>query len=189
MSVVDIMASFLCPEHPSIFLIHTPDLDRAGKDGGRFDGVVARLVVPPTPGNDAAVSPFWYYDPRSNARILRSVVLWLVLLMAPLGIAGGLTGFRSGESSTAAQRGWIMSWLVVGSLSSLWVAMVGSIMGSTPYNGTRGARSVAFTLLSTLPFWVPAIGGMVTVGLQLSSAFLTNQIKPNRTYVWFDLAA
>ena len=44
MSFVNILA-MACPEHPAMYLIHTPCMDAAEVDGGHFDGVVADLLV------------------------------------------------------------------------------------------------------------------------------------------------
>jgi len=35
-----------------MYLVRTPDMDKAEKDGGKFEGIVAELVVVRTPGSE-----------------------------------------------------------------------------------------------------------------------------------------
>ncbi|RYP64374.1 hypothetical protein DL771_008768 [Monosporascus sp. 5C6A] len=49
MSLVNIIASLFSPEFPTMYLVHTPDMERAKDQGGRFEGLVGRLVLPNTP--------------------------------------------------------------------------------------------------------------------------------------------
>lgn len=96
------------------------------------------------------------YTPSTNL-----VWLWGCFLgLIPLAIVGGLSKFKVGHS-TAAQRGWTMSWLGAGYLAGVIVSGVGvptdkkSIKSQTAMNGT-----VFFLIF----FGAVAIGGFVVVG-------------------------
>jgi hypothetical protein len=54
-----------------------------------------------------------------------------------------------------------MSWLVLGSISSL---VLKKLVKAVPRMKVSGISSVYFV---AAPFWIPAIGGMVMVGLEL----------------------
>ncbi|KAK3393985.1 hypothetical protein B0H63DRAFT_505775 [Podospora didyma] len=43
MSVVNIFADLFMPEYPALFIVHTPDLDKAIEKGAVVDGVVAEV--------------------------------------------------------------------------------------------------------------------------------------------------
>ena len=160
MSAVNIVASFLSPEYPAMYLVRTPDMDRAEESGGKFDGVLAELVVPDSSNGQDKLSTD-LYDGYKWATIL----LWFSLAVSPLIIVGALSEFHPGESSTAAQRGWILSWLVVGSISSGWAAWCRLVVRM---NGDSSSNIyLLICLIPLLPFWVPTIGGMVTVGQEL----------------------
>ncbi|KAK0738785.1 hypothetical protein B0T18DRAFT_433538 [Schizothecium vesticola] len=163
MSVVNIVASLLSPEYPAMYLVRTPDMAAAIKDGGRFEGLVAELV-PFGPEDPRRVRPGLAVWP-SHANLPRDwaiYAVWIVLMVAPIAIVGGLSGFRHGEVSTGEQRGWLMAWLVLGSLSGFWAASVQQQLRAPAVWGL-GYVGIA----SILIFWVPAIVGMVKVGQQV----------------------
>jgi len=164
MSLVNIIASFLSPEYTTMYLVHTPDMDEAEKKGGAFSGLVGKLVTP-VPA-DQRISTEWSKqgDIVSSQSVLLG--LWLALVIVPLVIVGGLSGFQSGIISTAAQRGWIMSWLVVGSVSSGWIVLARAVSLTESDDGSRWGP-VLLGFITAAPCWIPAIGGMVMVGLQL----------------------
>ncbi len=164
MSVVNIVASLLSPEFPTMYLVHSPDIDEAREKGGSFEGLVRRLVPLPhgTPHHDK-VPIVW--DER-HGPWFKSINRFLVavLVALPLVIAGGMSGFRSGDNSTAAQRGWITSWIVLGSISSsLWLRLL--LPAISEPKGSCG--EVFLWCFFSVPLWIPAIGGMVMVGLEL----------------------
>lgn len=167
MSVVNIIASFICPEFPTLYLVHSPDLDDAREAGGQFDGMVGRLV-PSEPGlrEDEKLEPEWFFQGKRLSLSLK-LLFWLFLIGMPLIIVGGLSGFRAGEISTVAQRGWLMSWLVVGSLSSVWIVLVATVNVRTPGLIRVNRWKLLGLIVSVVLLWAPAVGGMVTVGLEL----------------------
>lgn len=164
MSLVNITASFLSPEFTTMYLIHTPDMDEAEKEGGAFSGLVGRLVTSVPPAERTSTD--WTKEGEIIPTQYALAGLWLALVVLPLAIVGGLSGFRSGTISTAEQRGWIMSWLVVGSVSSAFIVMVRAVSLAESDKDKR-VKWVMFCFFTAAPFWIPAIGGMVMVGLQL----------------------
>jgi len=92
MSLTNIVASFLAPDYPDMYLIRTPDMAQAEKEGGEFDGVVAELDVPPEP-QEGTVDVVLFTE-----RVFSSTVTWLLLAAAPLIIVGVVSqGFPQGD--------------------------------------------------------------------------------------------
>ena len=150
MSAVNILANLVMPEYPAMFIVHTPDLDKAVGEGGVVEGVVAEIDPDKVKGYDGMLKEewgdkypgFWYI-----------VTTW-VLLFTPLIIVGALSRFTTGESSTVMQRGFIMSWQVVS-----------IACGVIPY--WHGRIGHAAWIGTCWVFAAPAIGGMVMVGLEI----------------------
>ncbi|KAM7203282.1 hypothetical protein V8F33_002273 [Rhypophila sp. PSN 637] len=172
MSVVNAIATVCAPTFPTMYMIRTPDMDRAERDGGHFEGVVAELV----PGKPAEEYKVGETKPEKvpstiNERpwtLLYIVLIFLLSLAVPLGIVGGLSGhFGQGLRSTRAQRGWIMSWMLVGSLSSLVALFFQLSLRFAPPTNENYGWMLFIALCIVAPFWVPAIGGMVSVSGQL----------------------
>lgn len=162
MLLVNIITALVTPEYSCMYLIHTPDMDDAVKDGGRFGETFASVDV------EAVQEPIPSFTDEFN---LKYGLFLVLLVLAPLAIVGALSKFQVGSSSSS-QRGWMLSWLVVGSACSLWMAFIAkSTKGMTYYWRPLSLRdkavAVAFLCITTLPLWVPAIGGMVTVGLMI----------------------
>ena len=86
-------------------------------------------------------------------------LLTVFVIFAPYVIIGTLTKFDPGNS-TGSQRFWTISWLVVGQIGGLIVAMVMRNVGDS--NG----RMVLF--ISSAIFIVPSLGGMMTVATMMT---------------------
>jgi hypothetical protein len=84
-------------------------------------------------------------------------MLYLLVLAAPYAIIGGLTRFKVGNSTTS-ERGWTMSWLVIGQIAGAVTAL-----GMKADKGKFGSRMGNF-LGAVIVFGAPTIGGMVMVG-------------------------
>lgn len=169
MSITNIFASLFCPEYQAMFLVRTPDMDEAEKEGGKFDGVVAELAVPPPGSSEEPKISVDIFD--GGGDVLAVLTWWFFLTTTPLIIVGALSRFSNGEGSTAFDRGWVMSWLVVGSLSSLVALWMRSMVRDEFYYSYNVKSDIivvvlVFLVINLLP-WVPAIGGMVVVGRQL----------------------
>lgn len=149
MSIVNFAATILCPTYPTMYLVHTPDLDQAEFEGGSFDGIIAQLDVDRY--SKGSEEHYNFYEKRGWEFIIITVICFLI----PIAAVGGLSGFKKGDS-TAPQRGWLMTWLVAGSISGLCAAYIRRSPKMAP-------ASVAI-YLAVMPFWIPAIGGMVMVG-------------------------
>ena len=164
MSVVNIVASLLSPEFPTMYLVHTPDMDNARSKGGSFEGLVGSLVPLAHDTSEHDKIPISWSDGQDPWFRWIYRLLVAVLVTVPLIIVGVLSGFRSGDSSTTAQQGWIMAWLALGSISSsLWLRSVLARLGAV--RGTL--EDIFWTSFLSIPLWIPAIGGMVMVGLEL----------------------
>lgn len=84
-------------------------------------------------------------------------ILAAFLGFVPLAMIGGLSKFRNG-GSTAAQRGWTMSW---------WV--FGFLYGNAPVWNSFAVDKVSLNRPTLAILSVPAIGGFVVVGQMLAS--------------------
>ena len=94
MSVVNIVASLLSPEFPTMYLVHTPDMDKAEVRGGKFGGLVGVLVPLPfnTPHRDKV--PTSWSDGQGPWFKWFNRFLVLALVSLPLIIVGIMSGFR-----------------------------------------------------------------------------------------------
>lgn len=166
MSITNILASLATPEYPTMFLVHTPDLDNACRDGGKFVGILAAVDI------DKGITLAEKIKTRTDGGALLVCVLGFIFISTPIAIVGGLSKFQLGSISTTADRGWLMSWLVSGSLSSLW------LQAGSPYLAAIDDGPVAPILFLVLfcPFFIPAIGGMVTVGRMLQSYGICSEV-------------
>ena len=170
MSVINIIASLCTPAYPCMFLIETRDSEEAREDGGHFAGAVAKVNDDPPilERNTIQKTPT---DFLMHSRVYRLMVC--LLIIAPIGIVGGLSQFRFvTPGNSLEQRIWISLWLFVGTLSSLWLKVLDKCLQyDTNQNSVNGRNWGVFTLwlVAVTPLWIPAIGGMVQVGLMFSS--------------------
>lgn len=167
MSSVNAIASVLSPTYPAMYLVRTPDMGFAESEGGRFEGVVAELIPHTEPENrrDAAGTPKRVSSSFTDrpSRTLAGIGIFLFSLAIPLALVGGLSRFNQGLISSAAQRGWIISWIAVGSVSS-----VGAMSFQYALRGLDVSWRYSIVFLGFIcPSWIPAIGGMIMVGGQL----------------------
>jgi len=89
-------------------------------------------------------------------------VIGMVAVLAPWAIIGGLTMFRRGNS-TAAQRGWILGWLVCGEVFGVFL---GYVFWYGEYLLPR-QWEVRDKVLLLMVCAVPVVGGFVVVGQML----------------------
>ncbi|KAI3556926.1 hypothetical protein CABS01_09867 [Colletotrichum abscissum] len=106
MSLVNLIALLVTPEYNCIYLVHTPDLDKAKRLGGRFSGMVASVDL------DSIKEPLRTFWPSQAAHASYFAVTTVLLLM-PAILVAGVTGFSPGHS-TIYQQVWILSWLIFG---------------------------------------------------------------------------
>ena len=155
MSAVNIAMALVTPEYPTLYLVHCPDMDHHMED---FDGIVAAIDINSPGGSvpaDDLIEPGIFLFGSAIAAII------------PVAIVGSFSGFKSGDWSTPSDRGWMMSWLVVGAASSLYVR----ILHNMAFHGGVAEHTAGLAILTAfvLPLWVPAIGGIITVGKMLGA--------------------
>jgi hypothetical protein len=99
------------------------------------------------------------YDRPMDNRVyfIANAFGYLTIAILPFAIVGGFTHFQSG-SNVSIRISWILGWLIVGSVSSLWVRV------AQQYGDSR--HPIWETIL-VIPLWIPAIGGFVVVGQML----------------------
>jgi hypothetical protein len=193
MSFVNLIANITTPDYPAVFMVRTETMDKAERDGGIFVGAVATLYWNTDPditasdsgvegaSPDAAISTETassadgnhgpsvgrYVDSRRKSRsetaqLYGSIGLAVLAFVAPYAIIGGLTGFKAG-SSTSAQRGWTMSWLVIGQVYGGYIQILRKYAYPDLASDMSGAEMYVVTTLVVLFTGVPAIGGYVVV--------------------------
>ena len=166
MSIMNIIGSLLNPEYGSIFLVRTPLMDEAGPNGGFFLAEVC---------SQAARSPEHPYQPPRTIRFFRFFrffrrlsrpvksrlldALDILIGCIPLAVIGALSSFQP-QSSSALQRGFTMSWVVMGILGGPIVRSVRQTWGTFRH----GYKGVSVACVTVLYYGAPAIGGMVVVG-------------------------
>lgn len=159
MSVVNSATALVTPEYASMYLVHSPDLDEAEKKGGRFSEIIAAVDL------DAIHEPIDFVTIKFG---LQYVIWAMFLFLVPLAINGALSHFQLGDESTISQRGWMLSWLCMGILSAPWLTWFKPLIRTWHYAGGSAKILLAIIMmLCVLPCWIPAIGGMVTVGLTI----------------------
>ncbi|KAJ7050592.1 hypothetical protein C8F01DRAFT_1034920, partial [Mycena amicta] len=104
MSIINLLGSVLMPSYPTMYLVRSEVMDeidsKFGRDGRPyFDGMVGVLEEVKHEDADGPIS-----GPQF-------CLLAAVSIGIPLAIIGGLTKFHRGDSSTHAQRVWLMTWL------------------------------------------------------------------------------
>ncbi|KAK3942948.1 hypothetical protein QBC46DRAFT_447257 [Diplogelasinospora grovesii] len=152
MSVLNILGNILTPDYPAVFMLRTPLMDEVEERKlGKFEG---ELRVKIDYSRSYEPDPDWV-DFEGSVVVLSTFVFGLI----PLAIIGGLSGFRS-QNSTPLQRGFTMSWLAVGFIIGL---VQGGLMNDPNEIGDSDLR---FGIIPTtiVLLGVPAIGGMVVVG-------------------------
>ncbi len=119
MSAINTFASLARPDYPSLYLVHTPCMDKARGEGAMFESIVGSVVRPEALSQRVAGS--WPRNFTGFAGWLLNLSIF-TLLVTPFAITAGLSGLRPGDS-TSYQRGWLMAWLIMGSISTfvVWV--------------------------------------------------------------------
>jgi len=163
MSLVNIVTALLTPEYPAMFVVHTPTLEQALKEGGKCEGIVAAVgTTIPIAGQDEGYR--MTLDPMEDGYTsLVYVIVSLILTSIPIVIVGALSKFRPGSVDDLTQRAWMMAWLVVGSVSWFWVRFWTMISS----NMMGQLRHLPLLLIFIGPLFVPALGGMAIVGKML----------------------
>lgn len=154
MSVVNIVANLMTPEYPTLFMVRTPLMDDAENEGAFFSGEI-RVKVP-----DAA-SPC-SFKLHNNSEIGQGA--GLIASIIPLAIVGALSRFQAAKS-ISLQRGFTMSWLVVGIIG--FKATDDIVKDLQKDMKSSGLVPRLFNVFFLLYMGVYAIGGMVVVGFMI----------------------
>jgi hypothetical protein len=158
MSIMNSAAALVTPEYPLIFLIRSPDMDRAEENGAVFDRVFAEIDT------DTGQSriPLDMLQGRTKKYAL---AVSIICALSPLAIVGGLSRFQAGQESSTSQKGWILSWIIA---SGVFPFCYGYFSRLVHWNRPMPSwlYSLPLVLLYVSTF-VPAIGGMVTAFLML----------------------
>jgi len=173
MSCANIAVALVTPEYPTLYLVYCPAMEGFLED---CDGIVAAIDTGVQRPRTERISADNF---ETNAFIY--LMGYFVTAIAPLAIVGGLTMFKSGDWSTMSERGWMMSWLVIGAASSVVVRTMNTFMFHTSddsrgINGFRVGDIVVVGSVMTL-LCIPAIGGMVTVGRLLGAYGICSRIN------------
>lgn len=170
MSIANIAANFFMPQYPAMFLVHTPDMDEARKDQGEFVGVLAAVDT------EAPLEAGEKIDAQPHVCTLLKLFLAIFFTVTPFFVVGALSMFQPGSISSTGDRAWLMSWLAIGSLSLFGQAWMDIALGLGPALGVTNSDYDRFTILQRVIvtfcasiYFIPATGGMVTVGRMLQS--------------------
>jgi len=124
MSIINTFANTLTKEYPAIFVLRTPLLNQLESEGKAFFNGALDVVVDPNEDAKPPSSRFgdWVdkkflpkpgLKKQGNGYFKPITLLSFVISLIPLAINGALTGFQKGNS-TEMQRGFTMSWLILG---------------------------------------------------------------------------
>ena len=128
------------------------------KDPGTFtygDRGPTTIIIPPV-GRFVVGDRGMEYWPSQ----LLSVLLTSIAVLGPYIVIAALTKFKP-QSSTVSQRGWILSWLVIGQVGGHFLSSL-DVITNTTWSTLARFKPLWWALFS-----VPAIGGLVTVGMMI----------------------
>jgi hypothetical protein len=164
MSMVNLVANLLTPAYPVAFLVRTPAMDEAEAAGCCFSGEI--LVAIDHDGEwRGAVDRTPRRTDDQMMRVERdtnAMRTGLLLGLIPLAIIGALSRFQAGNS-TSLQRGFTMSWLVLGIFFGFFFEDFSEPPSSSITQGTIGGMVNGIYLGAAIG-GCSAIGGMVVVG-------------------------
>jgi hypothetical protein len=102
---------------------------------------------------------------ESYSERLSTVLAWslfVVIVLAPYVIIAGLTKFNP-QKSTSIQRGFMMSWLVIGQIG-------GFLCGAVMFDDKTWRQRLRTFIISLVLFGAPSIGGFVMVGIMMKQS-------------------
>ncbi|KAE8446303.1 hypothetical protein EG329_012389 [Mollisiaceae sp. DMI_Dod_QoI] len=149
MSLINLATNLLRPEYATMYLVHTTDLTLASDQSGEFAGIVASVDITEFDEKHFAgtLSPTIFFA--------INLVGYFIICILPIALVGGFTGFGTGSNINIAIS-WVLGWLIVGSVSALWVRV----------SATFWLHAI-WEVLLVFPLWIPAIGGLVVVAQML----------------------
>jgi hypothetical protein len=161
MSVVNIVANLFNPNYPALYMIRTPIMNEAEAEGGFF-----RCAIKADIGEERRPEETLSFDQALQMMLFLSLSFFLALV--PLIIVGSLSGFTNGKS-TSIQRGFTLSWLIVGIVYGTMIDYVEKIKLLELTDISLGTTYISILVDIAFLCWfvVPPIGGMTVVGLML----------------------
>jgi len=163
MSLINLIASVVVPQFPTIFMVRTAVMTEAERENGQFEGVVADLSQ----------------ERCLEVSLRRRYALWIQGVF--VGLVWGAIFMTYGEGlswnpgtiSSRAQEGWTMAWLTSSGVFGSVVNAIGKRMWSRPPRKfgwkSKEFRWEVLWFLVPLCFGVPAIGGLVVVGQMMAA--------------------
>jgi hypothetical protein len=150
MSIINLATNLLRPEYATMYLVHNREMDEAWDHGGEFGGMVASLDIEKVESGhfEGALTKEMFFT--------LNMLGYLIICILPIALVGGFTGFTSGSNIQIAIS-WVLGWLIVGSVSSLWVRITAAFW-----------LHPIWEIILVLPLWVPAIGGFAVVAQMLN---------------------
>jgi hypothetical protein len=186
MSLINLASNLIRPEYPSMYLVESNALDELraelAEDPRRtlFDGTVGGI----TQRTEELALHKWLALQGPPTEISRYNFLATLISSMPIAVIGGMTRFHA-NSSTLAQRVWMMTWLVFGIYFGSIIGYVPDVVGCRPVLNSRG-RGLRLPRLGTyrrcmamgtgIIYAAPAIGGFIVVGQMMSSYGVCIQI-------------
>lgn len=153
MGIINLATNLLRPEYANMYLVHTPPMENAWEENADFMGIVAKV-------NEADFETFVDGGLRGTLTppvfFTLNMLGYLIICILPIALVGGFTGFQAGENVKIAIS-WVLGWLIIGSVSSLWVRVSASL-----------ALHPIWEVILVIPLWIPAIGGFAVVAQMLN---------------------
>ncbi|KAI3320667.1 hypothetical protein HD806DRAFT_505814 [Xylariaceae sp. AK1471] len=165
MSILNIIGTLLNQDYPAIFLVRTPVMSEAERDPE--EGFFAAEVLFEAAEDQSRKARFPRLSDENVVPNRPINSLCILIGSIPLAITGFLSGFQT-QSSTSLQRGFTMSWLVLGIVIGTglpiiyddlsYMIMRAGSFGFGPHLG------IDMRFFACLIYGIAAIGGMIVVG-------------------------
>ena len=183
MSLINLFGNLIRPEYPALYLVESETLDQLRNQVEMNQPDDNILLIQGTVGRMTKLSEAdalrkWQkLSGRASGALSRyffmanfNLYLAAVYLSAvPIAVVGGLTGFHP-ESSTLAERVWVMLWLIFGIIVGAIIGPMSDVLEGRPvlnaldrYSGTS-LQAINLSIYYAVLYSAPAIGGYVVVG-------------------------
>lgn len=160
MSFVNLLANVVTPSYPAMFMVRTPTMEDAEREGGHFIGHVGDVEldgnVPSSPSRPVA-QILW--EGNLSNPVYQQPFLAFIISLIPVAIVGGLSGFKK-QHSTPVQQGFTMAWLAFGAIASVNLSVIRN-------RKTKTDDYTSFLITMIFLGAIPAVGTMVVVGMML----------------------
>ncbi|KAH8817263.1 hypothetical protein F5884DRAFT_896932 [Xylogone sp. PMI_703] len=174
MSLLNLLGTLVCPQYSALYLVESSVMDEARRVTGTvIEGTVGRLTETHTertrqrPHRQSNDMKWW----KSKQQWIR-----LPVALAPTAISvliiWALSRFQVRES-TLAQRVWVITWLVVGSV----IGLAGAEVRGEDITVEHSRRELMIRCFQICIGAAPAIGGFIVVGQMLHDYGVCNLIS------------